>query len=138
MQFFFQLFWQWHYNTSYRYIAAYALLATYLATFLGLQPLYRVLIHVTSCNLKLQLAMVLKQSMQSLQKVEPISTLCIRFKPKKSSETSCKEGMLHATTYLQLVSQRYCNIATELQRKSRHVILAVEFGSTFCNDCRDF
>ena len=36
--------------------------------------------HVTRCNLDLQLAMVSKQSMQSLQEVELRSTLCSRCK----------------------------------------------------------
>ena len=44
--------------------------------------------HVTHCNLKLQLAMVSKQSMQSLQKIEPSSTIsqimCTKFKFMRS------------------------------------------------------
>ena len=48
-------------------------------------------------------------SMQSLWKVKLSSTLCTYCKPKKSFQTSCKEEMLHAATYLQLFSQRHCN-----------------------------
>ena len=44
--------------------------------------------HVTHCNLKLQLAMVSKQSVQSLQKIEPSSTIsqimCTKFKFMRS------------------------------------------------------
>ena len=50
----------------------------------------------TCCNLGPQLAVGTKQSMQFLQKVEPSSTLCSCCKPKKSCETSYKEGILHA------------------------------------------
>ena len=49
--------------------------------------------------------MVSKQFMQSLQKAEKTSTLCNCCKSKRSFETSCKEGMLHASTHLQLVLQ---------------------------------
>ena len=51
---------------------------------------------------------------------------------QKSCQTSCKEGMLHAATYLTALLQQ------KLQRKLYHVALAIELGSTFSNDCRDF
>ena len=49
----------------------------------NLLPFAEVMSHVAimGCNL-VKLAMVSKQSMQSLQKVEPSSTLCNRCKPK--------------------------------------------------------
>ena len=72
-------------------------------------------------------------SMQSLQKVKPSSTLCNCCKPKKC-EAICKEGMLHAATYLQLFSQRHCNISC----KEHRVTPAVALDSTSCNNYRDF
>ena len=48
--------------------------------------------HVTLCNLGLQLAMVLKQSMQLLQKVELSSTLCNHFKPERVARQVAKRA----------------------------------------------
>ena len=48
--------------------------------------------HVPRCSLELQLAMVSKQSMQSLQKIEPSSTLCSCCKPKKVARHVAKKA----------------------------------------------
>ena len=52
------------------------------------------LIHVAISDRSLQ--WVQNNPCSSLQKVEPSSTLCSCCKPKKSCETSYKEGILHA------------------------------------------
>ena len=67
---------------------------------------------------------------QSLHEVEPRSTLQ-SLQVQKSCKTSYKEGMLHAATYLQLISQRHC--ATICKRKL-HCVVA-ELGFTFPNGC---
>ena len=48
--------------------------------------------HGTCCNLLLHLAMVSKESIPSMQKVEPSSTSCIRYKPKKVRFTSVRNA----------------------------------------------
>ena len=74
--------------------------------------------------------------MQSLQKVEPSSTMCGRFKPKKLCETSCQRACYSL--------QPTCNLSATLfqyylQRNLHHVTLALELGTSllFRNDCRD-
>ena len=84
--------------------------------------------HVTRCNLGLQFAMVSKQSIQSLQKVEPSSTLCSHCKPTNVVRQVAKR----ACYMVQLVSQRHCN--RQLAKK----ITPCNTSSTFCNYWRDF
>ena len=91
-----------------------------------------VILHVviSGCNLQW---LQNKYCMQSLQKVEPSSTLCNRYKPKKFWETSCEEECHTLLTYLQLASQTHCNTNCK-----DGITLPVEIGSTFGNDYRDF
>ena len=84
--------------------------------------------HVTHCNLGLQFAMVSKQSIQSLQKVEPSSTLCNHCKPTNVARQVAKR----ACYMVQLVSQRHCN------RQVAKKITPCNTSSTFCNYWRDF
>ena len=70
--------------------------------------------------------------MQSLQEVGPSFTLCNRCKPKKVARQVANEGMLHVANGLATPMQH------KLQIKLHRLTLAVELGSTFCNDCRDF
>ena len=58
------------------------------------------------------LAMVSKQPIQLLQKLEQSSTSCNCCKPKtrhKARQFVKRACMSHAASYLQLVSQRHCN-----------------------------
>ena len=54
---------------------------------------------MSGCNLQW-----FEKSLQLLQKVEPQL-----LQAQKSCETSCRDDMLHATIYLQLVSQLHCD-----------------------------
>ena len=63
-----------------------------------------------------------KNSMQSLQKVGPSSTLCSHCKPKKVARQVAKR----ACCMLKLVSQCHCNISCE---ETHCVTLAVKLGS---------
>ena len=77
--------------------------------------------HVTRCNLGLQLAMVSKQSMQSLQKVGPSSIFCNRCKPKK-----LRDKLLKAT----LLTQRFLTFrcVPYVKIKNTDVVLPVKEG----------
>ena len=61
-----------------------------LATLGNRKPIASCRRHVTRCNLELQLAMVSKQSMQSLQKLEQSSTLCNCSKPRQVAKQVAK------------------------------------------------
>ena len=101
-----------------------------LSSYIQVSPL-----GVPRCSSELQLAMVSKESMQSLQKAEPSSTFAIIASPKnvgyklqRGYVTRCNRP----ATCLAMPLQH------KLQRKSHRVTLVVELGFTFCNDCRDF
>ena len=68
--------------------------------------------HVKTCNLELKFAVVSKQSMQSLQKLETEFYFVQSLQPHKCCEASGKEGMLH-----------------KLQRKLHRVTLALLFAT---------
>ena len=73
--------------------------------------------HVTRCNFGVELC-------NGLKIIHPIVA------SRKQLRDKLQRGMLHAATYLQLVSQ--------LHYFTSRVTLAVELRSTFCNDCKDF
>ena len=131
------------------------LFATGLATFLGWQRLHRVSwcymmlfflllasqswkkksiascrTHASCCNLELhsQLAMVSKKIMQSLQKVEPSSTLCNHSKPQKLRENLLRG---HVTRGNLLATCLTTPLQHKLARKLHSETLAVELSSTF-------
>ena len=70
--------------------------------------------NVTRCNLELQLAMVSKQSMQSLQKVERSSTLCNLYKTKKVAKQVAKRTFY---TLQPICTLSYNAIATQVAKK---------------------
>ena len=105
--------------------------------------------HVTPCSLGLQLAMVSKQSMQSLQKVELSSTLCNRCKPKKVETQVAKRACytlqptcnLSRNTILTQVAWKIapCNTSCRarfyfLQRLQRFFETIASCSSTFWGD----